>query len=192
MPMPASDVPAGHMQPLGVDRARAIFDAMGLGKGYEIALPTSTNGVYTAVVTAGPVGNTRIVHIDQYTGEVLGDFSFSDFGIGAQAIEWSISVHIGDQYGLINQLLMLAACIAIVLMSVAAVVMWWKRRPAGELGVPPAPGDKRTARTVLAIIAVGGVLFPLVGLSIAAALVVDWLLVRGKAITVAFVQRKAA
>lgn len=75
--------------------------------------------------------------------------------------------------------MLLAACVAIILFSVAAGVMWWKRRPAGSLGVPPLPSDPRVFRGVLAILAVGGLVFPLVGISLIVMLSLDWLFMRG-------------
>jgi hypothetical protein len=102
-------------------------------------------------------------HLDQYTGKPLIDMSFADYGPLGKGLEWGINVHMGQEFGLANQLFMLAVCIAIVLMSVSAGVMWWKRRPRGGFGVPPLPSDRRVLRGVVGILAVGGVLFPLVG-----------------------------
>jgi uncharacterized iron-regulated membrane protein len=80
----------------------------------------------------------------------------------------------------VNQLVMAATAVAIVLMSVSAAVMWWKRRPQGRLGVPPPPADRRMAFGVLAIIAFVGVIFPLTGLSLLVALMVDWAVKQGR------------
>ena len=60
---------------------------------------------------------------------------------------------------------MLAGCIAIVLLTISAPVMWWKRRPKGSFGMPPAAGNRRAALTVMAIMAIAGLIYPLVGLS---------------------------
>jgi uncharacterized iron-regulated membrane protein len=73
---------------------------------------------------------------------------------------------------------MLAACLAIILMAVSAVVMWWKRRPQGALGAPRYPADYRIPRTVLIIACAFGIVFPLVGLTLIAALVIDLILPR--------------
>jgi uncharacterized iron-regulated membrane protein len=51
--------------------------------------------------------------------------------------------------------------------------MWWKRRPAGALGVPPPPTDRRTLVGVTALLALGGMVFPLVGASMLVMLAVD-------------------
>jgi uncharacterized iron-regulated membrane protein len=52
--------------------------------------------------------------------------------------------------------------------------MWWKRRPKGSLGVPPMPLDKRVFRGLIAILVIGGIVFPLVGLSLLIMLALDW------------------
>jgi uncharacterized iron-regulated membrane protein len=83
-------------------------------------------------------------------------------------------VHLGQQYGTFNQLLLIASCLGIVLLCVSAALMWWKRRPAGGLGVPPLPADRRSLRGVLVLLAIGGVLFPLVGVSLLLMLALDW------------------
>ena len=70
----------------------------------------------------------------------------------------------GNYFGLANQLAMLATCIAIVLLVVSGVIMWWKRRPAGRLAAPPRVAEARIGGAV-AILVVMGVLFPLLGLS---------------------------
>jgi uncharacterized iron-regulated membrane protein len=54
-----------------------------------------------------------------------------------------------------------------------APVMWWKRRPKGSFGLPPAAASRRAVMGVLAVMAIAGVLYPLVGLSILAGLIVE-------------------
>jgi uncharacterized iron-regulated membrane protein len=83
-------------------------------------------------------------------------------------------VHLGQQYGTLNQVLLIVSCLGIVLLCVSAALMWWKRRPAGGLGVPPLPTDRRSLRGVLALLAIGGMLFPLVGVSLLLMLALDW------------------
>lgn len=73
---------------------------------------------------------------------------------------------------------MLAVCLAGIVLSVSAAIMWWKRRPAGTMGVPPLPQDRRVFAGLLAILAIGGVLFPLVGLSLIVMLALDLALSR--------------
>ena len=79
----------------------------------------------------------------------------------------------GQTFGVLNQIILLAACTAIVALAVSAAMMWWKRRPSGSLGVPPLPQDRRVCCGLIAILAVGGMIFPLVGASLLFMLVLD-------------------
>jgi uncharacterized iron-regulated membrane protein len=176
-PVPESN-PSHAMTPIGVNQAVALARDLNIAPGFELALPQSPNGVYSATVFPDDLARQRIVHIDQYSGAPLIDLGFDEYGPVAQAIEWGINVHQGQEWGLFNQLLMAATCLAIILMSVSAVVMWWKRRPKGRVGVPPYPSDRRIYTALwLAALAVG-VLFPVTGLAILLMLMVDWLVIR--------------
>lgn len=160
--------------PISLDQAVATFDKLGLHHGYAVNIPAKPQGVYTGSVYPDDVSQQRVVHLDQYSGKPLIDMSYPDYGPLGRALEWGINVHMGQEFGLINQLVLLAACIAIVLLAVSAAVMWWKRRPKGSLGVPPMPSDRRAFRGLIALLAIGGILFPLVGISLVVMLVLDW------------------
>ena len=56
--------------------------------------------------------------------------------------------------------------------------MWWKRRPAGELGAPRYPRDYRLTLGVAVIAIIGGLAFPLGGLAIIVFAIIDFLLPR--------------
>jgi uncharacterized iron-regulated membrane protein len=173
-PTPASHEMAGMaMAPLTVDQAAAAFRRLGVAPGASITLPDAPQGAYTATWRPDRVEDTRIVYLDQYTGRVLGDVGFKDWGPAAKAIEWGIAVHQGQEYGPLNRYLMLAGCVAIVLLALSAATMWWKRRPQGALGVPPPPADPKAARGLIAIVAVMGVVYPLVGATFVGAGLLD-------------------
>jgi uncharacterized iron-regulated membrane protein len=132
-PVPESTPMA--MPSIGLNRAVAIARDLGVAPGFELALPAMPEGVYSATVFPDDLSRQRILHIDQYSGKPLVDLGFDQYGRVAQAIEWGINVHQGQEWGLFNQLLMAGTCLAIIVMSVAAIVMWWKRRPRGRVGV---------------------------------------------------------
>jgi uncharacterized iron-regulated membrane protein len=169
---PPESMPAPRPS-ITLDQALAAFAAIGLEKPYDIALPQGPNGAFTATSRPPRVEETRTVYLDQYSGKVLGDVGFSHYGPAAKAIEWGIAVHQGHEYGPVNRYFMLAGCIAIVLLTISAPVMWWKRRPKGSFGMPPVAGNRRAALTVTAIMAIAGLIYPLVGLSMLAGLVVE-------------------
>jgi uncharacterized iron-regulated membrane protein len=171
----------GHQHgatPIGLDQAIATFNQLGLHRGYAVNIPVDGMGVYTGSVYPDDLQQQRVVHLDQYTGKPLIDMSYADYGPLGKALEWSVNVHMGQQFGLANQLVLTAACMGIALLVVSATVMWWKRRPKGSLGVPPMPSDRRVFRGLIAILVIGGIIFPLVGLSLVIMLTLDWIYTR--------------
>ncbi len=158
---------------IGLDRAAATLRDMGMPAGFELALPLGETGVYAAAAYPRDVTAQRMVSLDQYTGQPLVDVRFSQIGPVGQAIQLGIGLHKGEFWGRANQLLMLAFCLATILLSVTAGVMWWKRRPAGRLGVPPLPRNGRVMAGVTGLVLGLGVLFPLTGLAILALIGLD-------------------
>ncbi|MFN3260050.1 MAG: PepSY-associated TM helix domain-containing protein [Pikeienuella sp.] len=175
-PMPQSLAAAGV--PVGMDQIVAKAEAMGVHPGFALNPPSGPEGVFTVSVYPDDITHERVVHFDQYSGEVLFDMKLADLGALGRAAEWGISVHMGQEFGVVNQIAMLLACIAIVLMSVAAMVMWWKRRPAGGLGAPSMPADFRVTKGIALVTLALAVFFPLVGLSLAVMLLIDLVLPR--------------
>ncbi len=158
---------------IGLDRAAALLRDMGMPAGFELALPIGETGVYAAAAYPRDVTRQRMVSLDQYTGRPLLDVPFAEIGPVGRAIQVGIGLHKGEFFGRANQLAMLAFCLATILLSVTAGVMWWKRRPAGRLGVPPLPRDRRVRAGVTGLVLGLGALFPLTGLAILALIGLD-------------------
>lgn len=64
-----------------------------------------------------------------------------------------------------------------IILCVSGLVMWWQRRPAGRIGVPPLPEHVQQWKTPLAIVAILGLVFPLVGFSLVTVLLLDYLVI---------------
>jgi uncharacterized iron-regulated membrane protein len=178
---PKSHASMSRQVSISVDAAIAIVNKAGLSKPYSLALPIGPRGAYMASYRPPQVEKTRIIYVDQYDGRILGDTDFAQYGPAAKAIEWGIAVHQGLEYGTLNRTLMLAGCIAIMLLAVSAPIMWWKRRPKGSWALPPAAANPKIARGVAIIMSVAGVLLPLTGLSMLVAFLGVWLYDRLKA-----------
>jgi len=159
--------------PIGLDRAAAILAERGMPAGYELVLPVGETGVYAAAAYPRDVTRQRMISLDQYTGRPLVDVRFSEIGIVGRAIQYGIGLHKGEVFGRLNQLLMLAFCLAGVALSVTAGVMWWKRRPSGSLGIPPWPRAPRIVAGVTLLVVGLGALFPLTGAAILAMILID-------------------
>lgn len=162
---------------LDIDAVMAQVQRLQLAPGYTVNPPLGAQGVFTASVYPHDLARQRVVHLDQYTGQPLLDMSYADYGLLGRWLEWGINVHLGQEFGVANQVLLLAVCAGIVLLCVSGAVMWFKRRPAGGWGVPPLPAQRRALVGVWAVLAVGGVLFPLVGASLVVMAAVDALVV---------------
>jgi len=175
--------PLGDLSPqpgaLGIDAAMRRFNALGLAPGYSIALPRGPLGVYTASVYPEDLSRQRVVHLDQYSGRVLLDMGYADYGALGRGLEWGINVHLGNEYGTVNRVVLIVACAAILLLCLSGAVMWWKRRPIGGIGVPPLPKHGRSVAGVFVLLCIGGVVFPLVGLSLLVVGLLDHLATRG-------------
>ncbi len=94
-------------------------------------------------------------------------------------------MHMGTQYGVLTRILATLACLAVLTSITTAVVMWWKRRPAGTAGLPrrdvdtaPAEAPRGALVAVGAIAAVLAVLYPSFGVSLVAVLAVEALVER--------------
>ncbi|GAA6120962.1 PepSY domain-containing protein [Acidovorax sp. FG27] len=160
--------------PLPLDAAMAVVGRLGLAPGYTVTPPRGARGVFSASAYPDDLARQRVVHIDQYSGAVLLDQGYADYGPAGQALEWGINVHLGQQYGAINQWGLLVACAAVVLLCATGAVAWWKRRPrGGGLAVPPLPARPEVLAGLTALLALGGVVFPLVGLSLLLVLAAD-------------------
>jgi uncharacterized iron-regulated membrane protein len=161
---------------LPIARIMAIGQARGLAPGYVVRLPTSPGGVFTLQLYPRQATGQRVIHIDRYSGKVLADVGFADYGPMAKATEYAIAIHTGGQLGRANQVILALACLAIIGLGLAGAVAWWKRRPSGGLGAPPADRAGRTplGLSLFALFAVAlGALFPLLGLSLVVAFVID-------------------
>lgn len=151
---------------LGPDRAVAAATARGLAAPWILDLPAAPGRPYRLSAATERTDAVRVIYIDPGSARVLQDVRFADFGVGAQAFEWGIYTHQGGQYGEPNRLVMLTGCLGLLLLAVSAPVMWWKRR----FRVPPAPDNPRSLRGVAAILLAVGLLFPLTGATMVAAL----------------------
>jgi uncharacterized iron-regulated membrane protein len=140
---------------------------------FTVSIPKSDDLAWTVAQEAKRVQDVRSLYVEAATGTVRADIRYEQFGIGAKTFEWSIYTHQGTQYGQINRIVMLSGCIAIWLLGISAVMMWWKRRPKGRLAAPVAPPGPRAKVAVLGIVLPLCILYPLTGLSLLVAVALD-------------------
>lgn len=171
--------PTGHgAGDIGPDRVAALVADHGLSAPWTMTLPATANEPYLISKTIVRANDARALYVEAATGRLLQDARYASFGAGARIIEWGIATHQGQQYGEANRLVMLAGCLAIITLAMSAPVLWWRRRRGGKLEAPPRAVDAHKVRGIAAIMIVLGLLFPLTGLTVLAALLIDKLVVR--------------
>ncbi|WP_411820867.1 PepSY domain-containing protein [Hyphococcus formosus] len=84
--------------------------------------------------------------------------------VGAKAVELGVALHMGNYFGVPNQLLMLFAVLGAALLAISGPVMWMMRRKSG-LGAPKAIGSGRAIWVLASIMVVFGILFPVLGVT---------------------------
>ncbi len=149
----------------------------GLNGGYRLFPPTGATGVYTAYTYPDRPQGQRSLYFDRYTHRLIREVGYADYGPAAKAIELGVQLHMGNYFGLANQIVMLLTCIAIVLLVVSGVAMWWRRRPEGTLAAP-ARAPHAPIGGAVAILVVFSVLFPVLGMSAVVVWVIDRLALR--------------
>lgn len=164
-----------------LDQVVAQMRALGVESDYDIALPATATGVYVVSYFPADPKAERTIYLDQYSGKVLKDIRYADYGAVSQAISYGTSLHMGRYFGLANQLICAAISLGLAALAVTGFAMWWLRRPAradraaGGLGAPSrerAAPPMRAWKTGLAVL---GAIFPLMGATIVAVWVLDWL-----------------
>jgi uncharacterized iron-regulated membrane protein len=187
-PMPTSTAASEHAGHAGHEMTMAVRDdaaVAGIDRiansvtrdhhvvgAYRLFLPSGPTGVYTAYTYPDQPQGQRTLYFDRWTGGLIREVGYPEYGWAAKAIELGVQLHMGNYFGLANQLVMLTTCIAIVLLVISGVMMWWKRRPTGRLAAPARVSPTRIKGAV-AILIVAGVVFPMLGLSVIVIFLID-------------------
>ncbi|MEG0007548.1 MAG: PepSY domain-containing protein [Aeromonas sp.] len=167
-------VMASHRIPL--QQVVDIAKARQVTPGYSITPPAGKSGVYTIAIFADDPRNDATLHIDQYSGKVLADVRWQDYGPVAKTVETGVMLHMGKMYGWPHQIAMFLICLMVLLSAVSGLWIWWSRRPQGRLAAPPLPAKLPPLRGTLVVMALLGICFPLVGASMVAIWLLDTLI----------------
>lgn len=192
----AADAHAGHhggaaemspgldVNPGDFDSVLAVAQAVNVNTGLVEIRPPSEAGTAWVVQEIQRSYPTEVdaVAIDGQTMEVTDRVDFAEFGLMAKLSRWGIDLHMGSMFGVANQIVLVLLAAGIAAMVVWGYTMWWRRRPTGgdarRPGSPPARGALQRVpwwgRVITVLIAAGiGVFLPLVGISLAAFVLVD-------------------
>lgn len=157
-------------------RVVAAADDAGLGRPYTVMPPEDAGRAWTVTDTDSrwPIRETSLA-IDPASGRVIDRLRFADRPLLDQATTIGIAFHQAELFGPANQIGLTLLAVALIVLVISGYAMWWRRRPAGALAVPPKAGP--LLRTVpfplLALFGVGLVLLPTLGVAFVGYLVAE-------------------
>lgn len=100
-------------------------------------------------------------------GTLMRDQGFGSKPLMDRIVGIGVAAHEGQLFGAANQALGLLTATGLLLLCVSGIVMWWRRRPGGSLGIPaPRVAAFRISWPLGIAIVSLGVLLPLFGASV--------------------------
>ncbi len=110
-----------------------------------------------------PMDDGAMVWMNPYTGDIMDSVRFSEMAIGGKIALFFYPIHTGMIFGLGTQILAVIVCLGLILASISGIVMWWRRRPPGSLGVPTLPPGRALPKYLFFTFALCGLFLPTVG-----------------------------
>ncbi len=120
----------------------------------------------------------RTVEFDPVSGREVARSGFSDKHAIDRMVNYGVSWHEGALFGWVNQLIGVMTALALIAMVATSFVMWQRRRPKGTMGAPAAAASRSSLKPVAAIVLVLCLMLPLLALSLAAVLLIEWIVLR--------------
>nr|WP_241839919.1 PepSY domain-containing protein [Frankia sp. CcI49] len=167
-----------------VDRVVAAARAAGLDGPIEVTPAGDAASAWSVAQTDGrwPVRFDQVA-VNPVNGRVVNEVRWEDWPLLAQLSKLGVRAHMGELFGVANQILLAGLALGLLCVIVWGYRMWWQRRPtradqAGIVGPPPARGAWRRlpkpalALLILLTVAVGWAL-PALGVTLLAFLLLD-------------------
>ncbi|MGB8859524.1 MAG: PepSY domain-containing protein [Ilumatobacteraceae bacterium] len=190
IPIPSSyaTVPDGTQPvPMTLDSIVDIGNENGMKPGFYVFFPANDvdeagNPVYGAFDLSNnwprKTGEARNLALDQFTGETLQDLNAYGLGTVSYAMDTMVSWHMGTQWGIVTRIFMTMLCVLTIWSIVSALVMYFKRRRKGTLGLPRRPIDLRMSKHLTVISVALALVFPQWGVTALGVLAVDRFVIR--------------
>jgi len=156
-----------------LDRIVATVAPLSLAPPVLIAPPARTGAAWTAKSDAQNRPLRVNLTLDGETGAITKREDFAQRALLDRIIGTGVAAHEGQLFGWANQALGVSTALGLITLSVSALVMWTKRRPVGVLGAPKKLGPARLAPALIGLIAVFGVLLPMLGISLLLVLLIE-------------------
>lgn len=148
---------------ISIDVMMEKAKALNLDGEVSLKLPKSKKGVYTVSNETTHLTQMKSIHFDRYSGEIISENSWGDIGLMMKSRLWLMAFHQG-KFGAWNFALILGTAIALIILCLAGILSYLKRKPKGRLAVPKSEGLGKTTPIMLTIVL--AVLLPLFGISV--------------------------
>jgi uncharacterized iron-regulated membrane protein len=153
--------------PLRIDDIISRIAPMDLEPPVRLYLPNERQPNWKVRAETQNRPKVREFELNPLTGDLVHENRFADKTTLDKAIHIGIAAHEGQLFGLANQLLGLFTALSLIAICVSAIVMWWRRRPDGSMGVPaPKVPEFRITPLMWVAIVLLGILLPVLGLSL--------------------------
>lgn len=155
--------------PITLERVVAIARRCEVRGPYVIGLADGPTDVLRVLSDRSVTEGYTYLQLDQYSGRVLADVNYGNFGAWNRVQRWTEVAHAGGLGGWRMQVVATLACAGVLLMAASGAMLWWRRRPA-RVGLEVAP---------LPRVMVGGTLglalvLPWLAASLGAIVVLEW------------------
>lgn len=161
-----------------LDRALPSVVAQHVTAPVLIAPPSKKNAHWSARSDAADRSRGVDLTLDPATGRVTRRVDFSQRPLLDRLIGYGVAIHEGALFPPLNQILSAFTALGLITSCISAVILWWRRRPTGVLGAPPAHAGARHPALFVTVLALLGVLLPLLGASMLLVLIIERLLLR--------------
>ena len=155
-----------------INKVVAVAENLALAAPVEISPPTGRTKGWLVVSNVADRTVRETYRLDA-GGRTLMHDTFADRHWIDQVVGVGIAVHEGAKFGLVNQLINLLTVVDLMIVSVSAAAMWWRRRPDGALGAPRVAGRSGFAAPVFGVIIILAVILPSFGATLILALTLE-------------------
>ena len=176
-PIPSSYTPPADgtvAEPMSLDSVVEIAKLEKMKPNYTVYFPANAEddagaplyGSFT-LSNSWPrkTGEAKDVFLNQFTGDKLAQQDVYGYGKVSYAVDTTVSLHMGTQWGIISRILMTLLCVLTTWSIISGGVMYAKRRRKGTLGLPRRPAEVHLGRGLVVIAVVLSVVYPLWGAS---------------------------
>lgn len=143
-----------------------------------ISPPMRRDGPWTAKSDSQDRVLRDQVTLDPATGTVLSRLNFRQRPLIDRLVGIGVAAHEGHLYGWFNQLVNLCTAMGLMVLSISAIVLWWKRRPDGVLGAPVPLSKPRFTSGLVVIVLALAIYLPLFGASLLLVLLLEHFVLR--------------